>query len=257
VSVFGSYARFYDLLYRDKDYAAEAAYAAERLREVAPGARRLLELGSGTGSHALELGRAGFELTGIELSGEMVACAQARRGALEPAVRERLRFLLGDARSARLEQPFDAVLALFHVLSYQTTNADLSGMLATAAAHLRPGGAFFFDFWYGPAVLSEKPAPRTRRLQDGGVALTRTAEPLLRENDNCVDVRYTLTVEGAGSRAPAERFEELHSMRYFFLPELELALSHAGFDLVAAGEMTTGAALSARSWSASALARRR
>ena len=98
---------------------------------------------------------------------------------------------------------------------------------------------------------------RTKRLQDGALTLTRTAEPTLRENDDCVDVRYTVTAEAAGSQAGAESLVETHAMRYFFLPELDLALSQSGFELLSASEMTTGAPLSARTWSASALARRR
>ena len=38
------------------------------------------------------------------------------------------------------------MISLFHVMSYQTTNADLLAVFATAAAHLRPGGLFLFRF---------------------------------------------------------------------------------------------------------------
>nr|MBA2706707.1 SAM-dependent methyltransferase [Gemmatimonadaceae bacterium] len=55
MSVFGSYSRYYDLLYRDKDYAAESAYVASLLAVHAPGARSILEIGCGTGAHAAEL----------------------------------------------------------------------------------------------------------------------------------------------------------------------------------------------------------
>ena len=51
-SVFSSYARYYDLLYRDKDYAAEAEYVASLIRKFHPAARSIIELGSGTGIHA-------------------------------------------------------------------------------------------------------------------------------------------------------------------------------------------------------------
>jgi len=46
---FALYARYYDLLYADKDYAGEAAYVAGLIRQRLPGATRILELGSGTG----------------------------------------------------------------------------------------------------------------------------------------------------------------------------------------------------------------
>ena len=49
---FDTYARYYDLLYRDKDYAGEAAYVASHIRQHAPEAARILELGCGTGAHA-------------------------------------------------------------------------------------------------------------------------------------------------------------------------------------------------------------
>lgn len=50
--VFADYARYYDLLYRDKDYKAEAEYVARLIRKFHPATQNILELGSGTGIHA-------------------------------------------------------------------------------------------------------------------------------------------------------------------------------------------------------------
>jgi len=72
-TVFGEYARYYDLLYRDKDYAAEADYIARLVHEFHPGAKSILELGSGTGIHAGLLAEKGFSVHGIERSAEMLA----------------------------------------------------------------------------------------------------------------------------------------------------------------------------------------
>jgi len=86
VSVFGSYARYYDLLYRDKDYAAEAADALRRIRAHSPQARRILELGCGTGLHAIELARRGCQVTGIDISEPMLESARRRlEGSLRSA----------------------------------------------------------------------------------------------------------------------------------------------------------------------------
>ena len=95
MSVFNEYARYYDLLYRDKDYAAEAAYVASNIRRHSPRATRILELGCGTGVHAEQLARLGFIVHGIDLSETMLARAQARKTALPAELAERLSFQHG------------------------------------------------------------------------------------------------------------------------------------------------------------------
>ena len=75
---FQKYSTYYDLLYRDKDYAAEAEYVARTIRSIVPGARSILELGSGTGRHGRLLAAMGFNVHGIERSAEMVAVAKLR-----------------------------------------------------------------------------------------------------------------------------------------------------------------------------------
>ena len=57
--VFDAYAQYYDLLYCDKDYSAEAEYVALLIRRYAPEARRILELGCGTGETSVALARSG------------------------------------------------------------------------------------------------------------------------------------------------------------------------------------------------------
>jgi len=49
--LFERYAAYYDLLYRDKDYAAEVDYVLHTLHEAAPQIKAVLELGCGTGRH--------------------------------------------------------------------------------------------------------------------------------------------------------------------------------------------------------------
>ncbi len=218
---FEAYTRCYDLLYRDKDYAGEADYVAGLLRERLPGARRVLELGCGTGAHAEQLLRMGFEVHGIDLSDSMLARARARRDAWPAEWRERSSFAVGDARSARCGRTFDAVLSLFHVMSYQTGNEDLRAAYATAAAHLAPGGVFAHDHWHGPAVLAEQPAVRVKRLEDAHVRVLRIAEPEMHARRSVCDVRYTLIVDDIAS-GTTHRYEELHPMRYLFEPELAL-----------------------------------
>ncbi|HEX4024342.1 MAG TPA: class I SAM-dependent methyltransferase [Steroidobacteraceae bacterium] len=249
--VFEAYAAYYDLLYRDKDYPGESRYVQSLLKRHGLEAGALLELGCGTGKHADQLARLGYRVHGVDSSAAMVERA---RESVPADLRARLRFETGDARSARLAEAFDAVISLFHVASYQSSNEDLAAMFATAGAHLKSGGLFVFDFWYGPGVLTVPPSTRVKRLEDEDLVVTRIAEPTLQPNRNIVDVRYTVLVKRRSTGETFE-FEETHRMRYLFLPELELMLQASGLQVLHAERWMSGE-LDLTSWLGVIVARR-
>jgi SAM-dependent methyltransferase len=252
--VFESYSRYYDLLYRDKDYAGEAEYLASHLRRHAPKAASVLELGCGTGAHAEHLARMGYAVHGVDHSEAMLAQAAARKASLAAEAAARLSFGRGDVRTVRTGATYDAVVSLFHVMSYQTTNADLQAAFATVAAHLRPGGLFLFDFWYGPAVLTQQPEVRVKRLADDRIEVTRIAEPVVHPNENAVDVNYSVIIDDKAT-GTSERIHETHRMRYLFLPELML-LRGAALEERATLAWMSAEAPSVQSWSAFQILRR-
>ena len=254
MTVFAGYSRYYDLLYRDKDYAGEARYVAGLIRKHAPSARALMEVGSGTGAHAAEWAQMGFTVAGVDRSEGMLEAAEARRASLDADLAERLSFEEGDARTVRLGKRFDAVTSLFHVMSYQVTNSDIAAAFRTAREHLVPGGLFVFDCWYGPAVLRQWPSVTTKNLSDDTTSVVRTAEPVVYANENAVDVNYRVVVTDVVTREE-EILHETHSMRYLFTPEIELALATAGMNLVDSRAWMTDDPPGFDSWSACYVAR--
>jgi SAM-dependent methyltransferase len=233
MSVFGAYSHYYNLLYKDKDYAGESRYVAGIVRKHRPGAKNLLDLGCGTGRHDLLLAGMGYEVTGVDLSEEMLAVARAQQAALNPYCSttngscSSLSFVHGDIRTVRLDRTFDVVISLFHVMSYQTTNDDLQAAFATVREHLKPGGLFIFDCWYGPAVLTDRPAVRVKRLEDEYTSVIRLAEPVMHPNENLVDVNYQVFVRDT-SDSSVQELRETHTMRYLFASEIELLCTVSG-----------------------------
>jgi SAM-dependent methyltransferase len=231
MTVFARYSRYYDLLYRDKDYGAEALYISQLIKTHAPDAASIMEIGCGTGAHAAELAELGYTVTGVDMSDGMLEAADARRRELSPALQSRISFSRGDARTVRLGKKFDVVISLFHVMSYQTSNADLAAAFQTAREHLKPGGVFVFDCWYGPAVLRQWPGITRKHLSDDSTIVDRTAEPVIHPNTNVVDVNYTVVVTDR-TTGIADELRETHHMRYLFSPEIEAALSAAAMTLI-------------------------
>ena len=250
---FGRSAEFYDDLYEGKDYAAEADYVDALIQRYLPGAQSVLDLGCGTGRHAIKFAEKGYAVVGVDRSPEMIAKARGHRDRLLPHIRERLTFDRGAIRDLRLGRRFDAVVSLFHVISYQVSNDDLIAAFTTAKAHLRENGLFIFDCWYGPGVLTDPPAQRTKTLCTGSNRLTRLAEPVMRVNQNAVEVNLRFELMDA-SRKYSE-FYEKHVMRYFFVPELFLALQTARLEPVVVTEWMSQRDPGRGTWSVAVIAK--
>jgi SAM-dependent methyltransferase len=221
-----AYAAYYDAFYATKDYAAEAAYVEKLILEQRTAVGTILELGCGSGGHAVEFVRRGHRVAGVDRSAGMVDKARAR--AAELGLGDKARYFVGDIRDFRMDERFGAVLSLFHVMNYQVGNADLAAAIATAAQQLEPGGVFLFDSWYGPAVLVDPPQVRVRRVAQGGYDITRIAEPVHLPNESRVDVNYEVQVRSAEG---FHSFTETHAMRYLFANEVRLLLEANGLEL--------------------------
>jgi 2-polyprenyl-3-methyl-5-hydroxy-6-metoxy-1,4-benzoquinol methylase len=133
--VFDAYAAYYDLLYQDKNYHKEAKYISRLLEENGISNGKILELGSGTGKHAEEFAKMGFCVHGIDLSPEMVQEANHRNN---NNLEGKLFFEVGDVRNFEAGKKFDAVISLFHVISYQLKNEDILAMFNTRHSRKTP-----------------------------------------------------------------------------------------------------------------------
>lgn len=239
MTIFSNYAKYYNLLYKDKDYTGEVEYVHNLIQEYRPGATSILDLGCGTGRHDFLLAGKGYSVTGVDMSEEMLAVANSQRSvSLDTSQLSTLIFHHGDIRTIRLNRTFDVIISLFHVMSYQTTNEDLAAAFATAKAHLRPGGIFIFDCWYGPAVLTDRPVVRIKRLENEDIAVTRIAEPVMHANENTVDVNYHMFVKDK-TEGRIEEFTETHHMRYLFMLEINQMLRAAELTQVSCEEWMT------------------
>jgi SAM-dependent methyltransferase len=236
MKVFDHYAQYYDLLYSVKNYEAEADYVSSLIQKFRRGARSMLDIGCGTGSHGFHFAQRDYDVTGVDLSPKMISLANQKKA--QKGITN-ISFEQGDIRSLRLGREFDVVVSLFHVMNYLTKTKDMAAGFATAVDHIKAGGLFIFDSWYGPAVLSDLPKVGVRRFENDRTKVTRLAEPTLHPNRNVVDVSYEMIVQEKGS-AEIAVIKETHAVRYFFQPEIEGLLEGLGVEILAVEEWLTG-----------------
>jgi SAM-dependent methyltransferase len=237
MTVFGNYAQYYDLLYQDKDYDGEARFIHKLIQAHAPKSRSILELGCGTANHALLLAKRGYQVHGVDMSEEMLQKAADRLAQAPPEIAAQIQLTQGDIRQVRVNQTFDVVLSLFHVISYQTTAQDLLAAFNTIKQHLNPGGVAIFDVWYGPTVLSNPPVTRIKRLESEKIRIVRIAEPISFPNQNLVDVNYQVFISDK-------------SNGNVFKPEIEMVLDTANLKMIDSKEWMTGNDLGFNTWGA-------
>ena len=227
MEVFKDYADFYDSLYEDKSYRHECNFVKhifETYREKK--VNSILDLGCGTGSHALPFADMGYAVTGVDLSDTMLEIARKKAS----DQKKQIKFVQQDIRHLKLPQKFDAAVAMFAVMSYQTTNRDFEDTLTSVNRHLNTGGLFIFDVWFGPAVLMQKPIDRIKIVEYGNKKIIRYAHPILNILNHTVEVNYTV-LEIAKNRMLTET-EESHLMRFFFYQELKYFLAKNGFEVL-------------------------
>lgn len=142
MSAYGPLAASYDRLTRDVPYGEILAFAQMLLTERGLKPRSVLDLACGTGAMSLLLAKAGYQVTGVDLSEEMLTVAYDKAVALED---NRPFFVRQSMQRLRLPEPVDWVLCCLDSINYLTDPAACRETFRRVYRALKPGGVFLFD----------------------------------------------------------------------------------------------------------------
>ncbi|MDY0130988.1 MAG: methyltransferase domain-containing protein, partial [Methanosarcina vacuolata] len=67
MNVFGDYSKYYNLLYKDKEYSKEVEYVVNLINKYNPNSKTILDLGCGTGRHDELFAKYGYSVCGIDI----------------------------------------------------------------------------------------------------------------------------------------------------------------------------------------------
>lgn len=187
---------------RGKDYAAEAMFLQELIRERNPGAAALLDAACGTGAHLREFGDAFHDRTGVDISAEMLAVAE--RHAPGTVLRQ------GDLREVRLGRRFDAITCLFSSIGYLADTGELDQAVENLSAHLAPNGVLVIEPWWSPANFRPGWVGADVVTVEGRT-IARVSHTVREGASSRMEVHYTVAAREQG----IEHFTDSHLMSLF------------------------------------------
>jgi len=134
IETYGSiWAPFYDELFADSE--SEVRF----LKAFAGDPPRALELAVGSGRVALPLSRAGVEVTGIDISDDMIALLRAKPGG------DGIEIIKGDFADVGVERTYPLVYLPFNTLFALLDQDRQVDCFVNTARALQPGGRFVLD----------------------------------------------------------------------------------------------------------------
>lgn len=227
-------AEFYDHVvpYRER---GDVAFFVE-MAQTAGGP--VLEVGCGTGRVLIPTARAGFEITGLDLSPSMLAVCRANLAAEPAEVQARIQLIEGDMCEFDLGREFALITIPFRPFQHLTAVEDQIACLTTLHRHLKSGGRLVLDL-FNPSIPYLADPARLHEFGDepefampDGRRVRRRERIVARDYFNQVqDTELIYYVTHPDGRQ--ERLVHAFPMRYLFRYEAEHLLARCGFEIEA------------------------
>ena len=229
---YSSLAEFYDSLNFGCDYDALADFLASLIEENEREKSSLvLDLACGTGKLTFKLRERGYDMTGVDMSENMLACAQSY--AYENGISDVL-FLCQDMREFELYGTVDACVCTLDSINYLTKHGDVKKCFSLVHNYLIPEGVFVFDI-NTPYRFREIYAKNDFILENENSLLAWQNS----FNEKTGICKFYLSIFKEDENGRYERYDEIQTEKCYSRRKIEALLRETGFELLAVyGDMS-------------------
>ncbi|MGG3915578.1 class I SAM-dependent DNA methyltransferase [Rossellomorea vietnamensis] len=222
-----SYERFayvYDYLMQDVPYEGWLEYVNRQAEHYSVHGKRVLDIACGTGELSLRLARDGYDVTGVDLSQDMLTIAQ------EKASAQNVHIQLFQQDMSRLDSlgEYDIITIFCDSLNYLKDESDVESTFKGVYSHLKQDGLFLFDV-HSIFKMTQIFMNQTFTLTDEHVSYIWDCFP--GEVPNSVEHELTFFVEDEET-GQYDRVEELHKQRTYPILMIKEWLAENGFDVL-------------------------
>ncbi|MBP1999121.1 ubiquinone/menaquinone biosynthesis C-methylase UbiE [Paenibacillus shirakamiensis] len=233
MSSYRKFAYVYDELMEDMPYPQWIRFARTAW-ETYGMPKTVVELGCGTGSITIPLVNSGFEVTGMDLSADMLSVARRKMEQTPRGTRlfreGSVRWVQQDMRDWEMPEPVDTVISFCDCLNYLLEEEDIIRTFRRTYDGLKSGGTFLFDVHH-PNTLIRYEEEQPFIWDEKSVSYIWTCE----RDANRHEIEHHLTIfahEEEQGKDMYRRFEEVHTQRAYEMNWLKHELRQAGFKQV-------------------------
>lgn len=231
MEAYSKFAQVYDLFMDNIDYEGWAEYVTARLKEYGIADGLVLELGCGTGTMTGLLADRGYDMIGVDNSGEMLAEAMEKR--MESG--QDILYLQQDMQEFELYGTVRAIISVCDSLNYITERDELLQVFRLVNNYLDPEGLFLFDM---NTIHKYRDI-----LGDTTIAENRDEGSFIWDNsydrENRLNI-YELAVFLPREDGLYEKAEEVHCQKAYSQEEIEELIREAGMELLEVYDAYTG-----------------
>ena len=226
--MYSNFASIYDRLMQDVPYAGWVRYLGRLFAKHNITPEGILDIGCGTGNVTIPLAEMGYNLTGLDMSPEMLAVAEEKARSKGLAVN----WLCQDMRAMDLaDLRFGLVISMTDSLNYISSADELQNVFKQVHTLLQDNGWFIFDL-NSAYKITEVFGNNVFTLMDDDIAYIW--QNSYDETDRTCYMDLTFFVREADGRY--RRFSEEHSETGYEITEIRELLKQSGFTVHAVYE---------------------
>ena len=218
------FAYLYDELMKDAPYDQWVSFVKSILVQHEVEAARLLDLACGTGELSVRFAKQGFEVTGIDLSEDMLSVAQAKA----ESIGVKIPFFQQNMANLEGQGQFDVIGIFCDSLNYLQSEEEVQSTFSNVYQHLQNNGIFIFDV-HSIHKITDVFINQTFALNEEEVSYIWNSFP--GEDPNSVEHELSFFVldERTGKY---DRIDELHFQRTYPIDQYSNWLDAAGFQII-------------------------
>ncbi|HWH07774.1 MAG TPA: class I SAM-dependent methyltransferase, partial [Candidatus Thermoplasmatota archaeon] len=189
--------------------------------------KRVLDVGAGTGNHALRLAKAGVKVDAVDISQHLLDVLA--RKAKEMGLQDEVTLHQMDMTRELPKGKFDGAISMFGAWCYARTDEESSRLLSMLQARLPRGGLFVFEFW---SPLGWQPRNNWDEADmPDGTRIVRLHRPNKELKDDVYEAEFEHLVLKDGKLV--ENFSEVHGLRLRTPYQTRALLDRNGFEVLA------------------------